>query len=137
MAAFKDYNYDPSLGAAALFTVLFFLTSVVHIYQLWSTKTWYFIPLTIGALLEGIGYCGRIISSKQSPNWTTGPFIIQSICLLVAPALFAATIYMVLGKIILAVDGESYSLIRKRLLTKIFVTCDVLSFLVLSGGKCH
>jgi len=58
----------------------------------------------------------------------------QAVLLLVAPALFAASIYIILGHIILLVDGEQYSLIRKKWLTKIFVTGDVLSFLVQSGG---
>jgi hypothetical protein len=40
----------------------------------------------------------------------------------------------VLGRIIVAVDGEKYSLIKKRWLTKIFVMTDIISFLVLSGG---
>ncbi|KAG0647859.1 rtm1 [Hyphodiscus hymeniophilus] len=131
---FRYYHYNPSLAAAAIFTVLFSLTSLLHLYQLIRARTWYFIPLVVGAIFEVIGYIARIISSNQSPNWTLGPFIIQSITLLVAPALFAASIYMVLGRIIVAIDGEKFSLIRKKWLTKIFVTSDVFSFLVLSSG---
>jgi hypothetical protein len=84
--------------------------------------------------MEMIGYIGRILSSRQSPNWTLGPFIMQSTLLLIAPSLFTASIYMMLGRIIVAVDGEKYSLIKKRWLTKIFVITDIISFLVLSGG---
>lgn len=84
--------------------------------------------------MEVIGYIGRILSSRQTPNWTLGPFILQSTFLLIAPAMFTASIYMVLGRIIVAVDGEKYSLIKKRWLTKIFVMTDIISFLVLSGG---
>lgn len=58
----------------------------------------------------------------------------QSLLLLVAPALFAASIYIILGRIILLTDGEKHSLIRQKWLTKIFVAGDVLSFLVQSGG---
>lgn len=65
---------------------------------------------------------------------TGNPYIIQTIFILVPPAFFAASIYMVLGNIIVTVDGESYSLIKKRWLTKTFVTGDVLSFLVQAGG---
>lgn len=32
-------------------------------------------------------------------------------------------------------DGESYSLIKKRWLTKTFVTSDVISFLIQLGGN--
>lgn len=58
----------------------------------------------------------------------------QSLLLLIAPALFAASIYIVLGRIILLVDGEQHSLIRQNWLTKVFVTGDVISFLVQAGG---
>lgn len=135
-STFKFYHYNPSLAAAALYAILFLLTSLLHIFQLIKQRTWYFVPVFIGGIMECIGYVARTQSSKQSPNWTLGPFIIQSILILVAPALISASIYMVLGRIIIAVDGEKFSLIRKKWLTKIFVTTDILSFLVLSGGTC-
>ena len=53
---------------------------------------------------------------------------------MIAPALFAATIYMELGRIIALCDGEHHSLIKLRWLTKIFVAGDVLSFLMQAGG---
>jgi hypothetical protein len=65
---------------------------------------------------------------------TIGPFIIQTLLLLVAPALLAASIYMILGRIIVKVDGESHSLIKKRWLTKVFVTSDVITFIIQLGG---
>lgn len=58
----------------------------------------------------------------------------QSLLLLVAPALFAASIYIILGRVILMTDGERHSLIRQKWLTKIFVAGDVISFLVQGGG---
>jgi hypothetical protein len=85
--------------------------------------------------VEFIGYIGRAASSQETPDWTLGPYIVQTLLLLIAPALFAASIYMTLGKIILLVDGEVHSIIRKRWLTKLFVTGDVLSFLMQGGGS--
>jgi len=58
----------------------------------------------------------------------------QSLLLLVAPALFAASIYIILGRIILLVDGEKYALIPQRHLTKAFVIGDVISFLTQCTG---
>lgn len=84
--------------------------------------------------VEVIGYAARGASAKESPNWTLGPYIIQSLLLLVAPALFAATIYMELGRIISLVNGESHCLVRKKWLTKIFVFGDILSFFLQGGG---
>lgn len=85
--------------------------------------------------MEVIGYAGRAKSGNESPDWTLGPYIIQAILLLVAPALFAATIYMELGRIISVVDGEVHVMIRKEWMTKLFVTGDVLSFFLQGGGK--
>jgi len=60
--------------------------------------------------------------------------VIQALLILIAPALFAATIYMVLGRLIELVDGEQHSIIRLKWLTKIFVTGDCVSFFVQSMG---
>jgi hypothetical protein len=42
---------------------------------------------------------------------------------------------MILGRIILLVHAESYSLIRRSWLTKIFVSGDILSMVVQGAGK--
>ena len=85
-------------------------------------------------IVESIGYIGRAISSQQTPDWTLGPYIVTAILVLVAPALFAASIYMLLGRVILLAGGERFSMIKQRWLTKIFVGGDVLSFLMQSAG---
>ena len=83
-------------------------------------------------LVEILGFVGRLLSANDM--WALGPYIMQSLLLLVAPALFAASIYIVLGRVILLVEGEQFSLIRQKWLTKIFVTGDVISFLAQCGG---
>jgi hypothetical protein len=85
--------------------------------------------------VEFVGYAGRARSGQDSPDWTLPPYIIQALLILVAPAFFAATIYMELGRLVTLVDGEEYTLIRKQWLTKIFVCGNVLSFMVQSAGK--
>ncbi|KAF2180156.1 RTA1-domain-containing protein [Zopfia rhizophila CBS 207.26] len=126
------YRYHPSRTAAIIFVAAFALTTILHSYQVFRRKTWYFIPLVVGGIFETLGFLGRILSTNDL--WALGPFIMQSLLLLVAPALFAASIYIILGRIILLADGEKYSLIRQKWLTKIFVTGDVISFLVQGGG---
>lgn len=42
---------------------------------------------------------------------------------------------MELGRIILLLEGEAHSIVRRTLLTKLFVLGDVLSFLVQSTGE--
>jgi len=131
---FKLYRYTPSKAAAIIFVILFLLISVVHLYQMIRTKTWIMIAFVTGGFFQCIGYIFRTISSNEAPDYTVVPYSVQTILLLVAPALYAASIYMMLGRIILVTDGETHSLIPKKWLTKIFVTGDVVSFLMQGAG---
>ncbi|TVY59422.1 Protein RTA1 [Lachnellula cervina] len=130
--AFVFYKYHPSLIAAAIFVALFAITTLLHIFQAARARTFYFIPLIIGGLLECIGYVGRALAHNNETSMSI--FIMQTLTLLVAPALFAASIYMVLGRLVLATRGESLAPIRASRLTKIFVCGDVVAFLVQAGG---
>ncbi|EFQ92057.1 hypothetical protein PTNB73_01521 [Pyrenophora teres f. teres] len=126
------YRYTPSKIAAGIFVIAFGFTTFAHIFQLFQKRTWYFTPLIIGGLFEMIGFIGRFISHEDI--WALGPFIMQSLLILLAPALFAASIYIILGRIILLVDGERYSLVRHKWLTKVFVAGDIFSFLLQGTG---
>ncbi|KAF9873744.1 rta1 domain-containing protein [Colletotrichum karsti] len=131
---FVFYHYEPSMVAAVIFIGVFGLSGLMHIWQLTRSRTWYFIPFVIGCLFEAIGYVGRAMSAQEAPDYSKNPYIIQSILLLLGPALFAASIYMVLGRLITLLDAGNYSLIKPKWLTKVFVLGDVLSFFAQSGG---
>ncbi|KAH7413883.1 putative RTM1-like protein [Phaeosphaeria sp. MPI-PUGE-AT-0046c] len=131
---FKLFRYDPSMAAAIIFVILFFTISVIHAFQLIRTKAWIFVPFLIGGVFQCIGYIGRAKSAAESPDWTVATYSLQTILVLVAPALYAASVYMVLGRIILVTDGEAHAIIRKKWLTKIFVTGDVISFMMQGAG---
>ncbi|KAI1478991.1 hypothetical protein K445DRAFT_329050 [Daldinia sp. EC12] len=136
-ASWSLYRYEPSAAGAAIFAVLFGITFIIHALQLYMTRTWYLLALVIGCICmrECIGYIGRILSSQEDPGcWTLGPYIIQSLLILIAPTFMAASIYMILGRIVELTDGESHTLIRRRWLTKVFVTGDVISLLFQSSG---
>ena len=84
--------------------------------------------LTLRCSVSTIGYIARFMSSREAPDYTLMPYIQQSLTLLVAPALFAGSIYMILKRIIGAIQAEHHSPIRMRWLTKLFVAGDLLSF---------
>ncbi|GKZ92552.1 hypothetical protein AnigIFM59636_005284 [Aspergillus niger] len=132
--AFTLYYYTPSAAAAGIFVVLFGISTVLHFLQLVRTRTWFMIPFFIGGILETIGYVGRLLSSLESPNYSTGSYAMQSALILIAPAFLAASIYMTLGRIIRMVQAEHYSVFRLNWVTKIFVAGDVLSFLMQASG---
>jgi hypothetical protein len=54
--------------------------------------------------------------------------------ILLPPVLFAASIYMMLGRIIIALRGDGYSPIRPSRLTKTFLAGDIVSFYIQGGG---
>ncbi|EHK49338.1 hypothetical protein TRIATDRAFT_190116 [Trichoderma atroviride IMI 206040] len=137
-AAFSFYRYTPSTAAAAIFCILFFLSGILHLFQMCKTRCWYLTPLVIGCFFEFIGFIGRAASGAQKTGcWTLGPYLIQTMFILLAPALFAASIYMILGRIILLVGGQEHAIIRPQWLTKIFVVGDVVCFLLLAGGGAY
>lgn len=90
--------------------------------------------MVLNGKVEIIGYIGRARSSAQSPTYTLGPYIVQTLFLLLAPALLAASIYMFLGRIILVLQAESRAWLKRKWLTKVFVTGDVLSFVLQGAG---
>jgi hypothetical protein len=131
---FKMYHYHPSEAGAIAFVILYLITTLTHAWQVCRYRVWFVTPIIIGGILEMVGYGARYASGKETPNWTLTPYIIQAILLLVAPALFAATIYMELGRIITLIVGEGRALISRKWMTKIFVIGDVLSFVLQGGG---
>lgn len=61
-------------------------------------------------------------------------YSIQAILILVAPALYAASIYMILGRVVRVLQASHLSIVPVRHLTKIFVAGDVASFTLQAAG---
>ncbi|RHZ43121.1 RTA1 domain-containing protein [Aspergillus thermomutatus] len=129
---YKLYRYVPSIPAAAIMAAVFGLLAMAYLYRIIRHKAYFFVPFLIGLLFEAAGYIARIFSHFDTT--ALGPYIVQTMLILVAPPLFAASIYMTLGRLIMELDAEPASLIRVRWLTKIFVVGDVISFLLQCGG---
>jgi hypothetical protein len=84
---------------------------------------------------EVSGYIARTVSASQHRDeYTLGPYVTQAVLLLVAPALFAASIYMELGRIVELVKGDKYLFVPRRWLTAAFVCGDIISFLFQASG---
>ncbi|KAF2874001.1 RTA1 like protein-domain-containing protein [Massariosphaeria phaeospora] len=128
----KLWHYTPSIAGGVIGAIVFFILTAFHTWRLVKNRTWFCIPFVIGGLFEGIGYAARAAANKDIETKT--PYIIQSCLILLAPILFAASIYMILGRLITRTDSVHLSIIRARWVTKIFVTGDVLCFFVQSGG---
>ncbi|KAI1439418.1 RTA1 like protein-domain-containing protein [Annulohypoxylon stygium] len=125
-SAFSFYRYVPSVPAAVIFCLLFLASSLVHFWQMYRTKSWFLGALVGGCFTEFIGYAARTSSARQEPGcWKMMPYIIQSVFILLSPALFSASIYVILGRIIQLTDGDSHAIIKNRNITKTFVIGDL------------
>jgi hypothetical protein len=82
--------------------------------------------------VEFIGFAAR--ASAHNKTGRLMPFVIQNNMILLAPVLFAASIYMVLGRLVRATKGEAHSIIKPRWLTRLFVTGDILSLTIQGSG---
>ncbi|KAE9379719.1 RTA1-domain-containing protein [Stipitochalara longipes BDJ] len=123
--AFYLWKYIPSIAASIAFAILYLITGSLIGFRMYKTKTWFCAAFVTGCFMEIIGYIGRALAANQTGS--LGPFVIQATFILLPPAFFAASIYMILARIIRAVDGDHLSIIKPRIVTRIFVTGDFLS----------
>ena len=138
----RAYPYTPSFEAAIIFSVFFGLATILQIIQIFNaiiqkntTKKrvlYIFLPFFLGGSFETLGYIARVFLSLDVTSFQ--PYVIQMFLLLLGPVLFAATLYMSLGRLIERMHCRDYSIISLKYSTKIFVTGDVISFLAQLAG---
>ncbi|KAI9167697.1 Protein RTA1 [Paramyrothecium foliicola] len=126
------YQYEPSTMAAIVSAGLFGVGALVHLIVMYRKKTWYYTPLVVGAFMMAAGYGFRIPSANKPSDIML--YAIQSLFTILPPSLYAASIYMIFGRIILFVKSPSASIIAPHKITKIFVIGDLFSFLLQAGG---
>jgi hypothetical protein len=78
------------------------------------------------------GYIFRAVSINNPDSLML--YIAQSLFIILPPSLYAATVYMIFGRIVRLVDTPHFSLIRPERVTKIFVTGDIIAFFVQAGA---
>lgn len=149
------YPYTPSATAGYAFMALFGISTLIHLILIIPFRAAYFIPLVLGGICrstpypyytltsnppilttphpgETFGYYGRAWSHES--RFSISPWALQEMLIMCAPPLIAATVYMILGRIIRVLDAEHLSSMRPKTLTAIFVTNDILCFCTQLGG---
>ncbi|UPK99877.1 hypothetical protein LCI18_010812 [Fusarium solani-melongenae] len=126
------WRYIPSLPAAIVFVVIFGILTIGHAWKMFRHRMWFCIPFVVGGIFEIIGYASRAVAYNNTGGLM--PYVLQSALLLLAPILFAASLYMTLARVVRAVKGAPFSIIAPRWLTRIFVFGDVFSFIVQASG---
>ncbi|KAK1590925.1 parasitic phase-specific protein PSP-1 [Colletotrichum navitas] len=125
-------RYQPSIPASGVFIAFFALALIVHAVQGIRYKTWGFTASMIcGCILEIVGYVGRLII-HDNPFDFDG-FLIQIICITVAPVFFSAAIYVLLSQTINFLD-RSISRFSPRLFYWTFIPLDIVSLVLQALG---
>ncbi|KAF7891437.1 uncharacterized protein EAF02_001762 [Botrytis sinoallii] len=106
------FTYNPSEPAAYGFTALFALLTLAHIIYMFPLRSWYFISFILGGICETFGYYGR--SECHDNINDLGPWILQMILILGAPTFLAASVYMTLARLTIALGAEEHSMISPR-----------------------
>jgi hypothetical protein len=143
------YFYDPSLAAAVVFAAVYLLTFFYHLYISYHAyrndkyfRFSYSVPLLIAALAEVNGYGQRAGSTQAHQD--IGLFSTSQTMIVLAPVFVCASLYILLSRIIRAVQPEGIDEKEIRVLNgwikviwlpKIFVTLDILSMLTQGGGS--
>ncbi|KAI8284824.1 Glutamyl-tRNA(Gln) amidotransferase subunit A [Colletotrichum sp. SAR11_57] len=125
-------QYRPSVPASAIFISLFAIALVGHAIQGIRSRTWGFMGSMIsGCILEIVGYIGRLLIYDNPFNFEG--FLMQIVCITVAPVFFSAAIYVLLSQTINHLD-PSLSRVKPKLFYWIFIPADVVSLILQAVG---
>ncbi|KAK7424719.1 hypothetical protein QQX98_000297 [Neonectria punicea] len=156
-------RYQPNIPATAVPIAIFGVSLLLHSWQGARAKTWGFMgSMLCGCILEIIGYVGRLII-HDNPFDFIG-FLIQIICITVAPVFFCSAIYVLLSQVYVvlvppqiypcsvksslyaktAIDTKptnsinfvdpSLSRLKPQLFYWIFIPCDIVSLILQAVG---
>lgn len=127
------WAYRPSLAANSLFLAIFGLSTSLFLFQAVLSKRFlgFTIAMVSGCALEVIGYVGRVMSYYNPFN--QNGFLMQIVCLTIAPAFLAAGIYLCLSRIVITFGPEN-SRIKPLSYPRIFIPCDFLSLMLQAAG---
>ncbi|GFP52068.1 hypothetical protein ACSS6W_003944 [Trichoderma asperelloides] len=125
-------SYQPSLAANIVFAALFGAIGLVHFYLGFRWRVWGFtFPMLVGCVTEIIGYVGRILL-HYNPFSFPG-FMIQIVCLTIAPVFYTASIYVTLSKSILYLAPD-LSRFKPQLFYYIFIPFDIVCLVLQAAG---
>ncbi|KAH7126624.1 RTA1 like protein-domain-containing protein [Dendryphion nanum] len=126
------YLYEPNQIACIIAAGVFGVSAIYHLIQMVRKRAWFYTSLTVGAFMMTAGYVFRYLSAKSPDKLML--YIGQSMCIILPPSLYAATLYMIFGRLVLFVNAPEASIIHPTRVTKIFVCGDVLAFFLQAGG---
>src|SRR5437764_1831806 len=135
-------SYDPSAGAAILFSVLYGILVGPHfVLSCWRCRSRpirhkYTVCLLIAAIISTAGYSVRRASISHRGDVSL--YATSSSLIVISPIFVCATLYLLLARMIqlhLPVRRQAFFTLSPGLLGKIFISSDVISFMTQGAGS--
>lgn len=124
------YGYRPNAPVNGVLGVIFGICFLVQLGSVcfFRVRTWsYTTPLALGALIELIGYAGRLLMHHNP--WGTLGIAMQLIALIVAPSFIAAAVSVTFKHIIMYC-GPEHSMLRPRFVPLLMIGTDFIGIII-------
>lgn len=96
-----------------------------------SRYWWFNIAFFCGAVLEFLGFLGRVLSFADMTSFLY--YVMQMVTLTIAPAFTMGGIYFLLGQLVI-IHGRQFSFLKPLWYAYIFIACDILSLFIQAAG---
>ncbi|KAH7170218.1 RTA1 like protein-domain-containing protein [Dactylonectria macrodidyma] len=126
------YTYRPSLAANVSLAALFGALGLIHLFLGVRWKSWGFMGgMLAGCISELVGYIGRVMLYNNPFSFNA--FMIQIVCLTIAPVFYTASIYVTLSTTIVNFAPE-LSRFKPQLFYWIFIPFDIVCLILQAAG---
>ncbi|KAK9463503.1 RTA1 like protein-domain-containing protein [Lipomyces oligophaga] len=132
---YQIYGYTPSFSPNLAALVIFAVFWVAHMtLSVVYRQAWIGTTFSIACGLETAGYIGRVLSSKADPMADAfNDYLVQIICLTIAPVFFMAGIYFMFAQVTL-IYGPAFSRVRPWTYSRVFIVLDVVCLVLQAAG---
>ncbi|KAF7320750.1 RTA1-domain-containing protein [Mycena chlorophos] len=128
----SPYGYTPTRYVCFIFVALFGISTVVHIFQSFRTRTHFLLPTSVlCGILEVLGWGARTWSSFKVDKLL--PYELQLSFTIVAPTPHLAANFLVSGRVI-ELLGPQYCRLKPKTYAIVFLTCDIIGLCVQATG---
>ncbi|KAG8743397.1 hypothetical protein FRC10_012123 [Ceratobasidium sp. 414] len=125
-------GYIPTVAPAVIFCALYALVAVHGTWMMFRIRGKYMGTLVISGYIYALGLILRIPYRQNTSG--LGLYLILNLCVVLSPCGFIATVYILLGRLARHLRAEDLMLIRPQIITKVYVTSDVITLLVQASG---
>ncbi|RLV95647.1 Sphingoid long-chain base transporter RSB1 [Spathaspora sp. JA1] len=126
------FNLVLNRPANIIYLIVYFVIFIyIALMLIKSRYWWYNVTFFCGYGLEFIGFLGRVLAFSDDTNMQF--YLMQIICLTIAPAFIMAGIYFLFAQLVV-IHGRQYSVLKPMWYSYFFIATDVLSLLIQAGG---